>query len=174
MECENPRRTRGLDGGRYRTRTDDLFRVKEARYQLRQSPLWSCSCTVAQIKSIPDPVGANRHGERSGVADAGAERGHARGLDAVWHSGEPGLMFIKCPGRRERNADVAQLVAHHLAKVRVASSSLVIRSSAGAPSGVSACGFESTSRWRGREARHRPAKPFTRVRIPSPPLCTIE
>ena len=28
---------------------------------------------------------------------------------------------------------------------------------------------ESTSRWRGREARHRPAKPFTRVRIPSPP-----
>ena len=24
--------------GRYRTRTDDLFRVKEARYQLRQSP----------------------------------------------------------------------------------------------------------------------------------------
>ena len=29
----------------------------------------------------------------------------------------------------ERNADVAQLVAHHLAKVRVASSSLVIRSS---------------------------------------------
>ena len=26
-------------GGRYRTRTDDLFRVKEARYQLRQSPV---------------------------------------------------------------------------------------------------------------------------------------
>ena len=26
-------------GGRYRTRTDDLFRVKEARYQLRQSPI---------------------------------------------------------------------------------------------------------------------------------------
>ncbi len=25
-------------GGRYQTRTDDLFRVKEARYQLRQSP----------------------------------------------------------------------------------------------------------------------------------------
>ncbi len=28
----------GLRGGRYQTRTDDLFRVKEARYQLRQSP----------------------------------------------------------------------------------------------------------------------------------------
>ena len=26
-----------------------------------------------------------------------------------------------------------------------------------------------TTRWRGRAARHRPAKPFTRVRIPSPP-----
>ena len=32
-------------------------------------------------------------------------------------------------GQRGTHADVAQLVAHHLAKVRVASSSLVIRSS---------------------------------------------
>ena len=31
-------------------------------------------------------------------------------------------------GKRGEHADVAQLVAHHLAKVRVASSSLVIRS----------------------------------------------
>ena len=36
---------------------------------------------------------------------------------------------------RERNADVAQLVAHNLAKVGVASSSLVIRSSVESPSG---------------------------------------
>ena len=28
-----------LSGGRYQTRTYDLFRVKEARYQLRQSPV---------------------------------------------------------------------------------------------------------------------------------------
>ena len=35
---ENPWLTRGFHGGRYQTRTDDLFRVKEARYQLRQSP----------------------------------------------------------------------------------------------------------------------------------------
>ena len=28
--------------------------------------------------------------------------------------------------------------------------------------------------WRGRAARHRPAKPFTRVRIPSPPRRTTE
>lgn len=35
-----PRLTEGFfDGGRYQTRTDDLFRVKEARYQLRQSPV---------------------------------------------------------------------------------------------------------------------------------------
>ena len=53
------------------------------------------------------------------------------------------------------------VVAHHLAKVRVASSNLVIRSEkprGGAP--LRGCG---------REARQRPAKPFTRVRIPSPP-----
>ena len=67
------------------------------------------------------------------------------------------------------DADVAQLVAHHLAKVRVASSNLVIRS--GGP------GNRNTRdplpyRWRGREARQRPAKPCTRVRIPSPPLTT--
>ena len=56
------------------------------------------------------------------------------------------------------------VVAHHLAKVRVASSNLVIRSEKprdGVP-----------LRWCGREARQRPAKPFTRVRIPSPPRIT--
>ena len=37
-------------------------------------------------------------------------------------------------GTAKCNADVAQLVAHHLAKVRVASSSLVIRSKS--PSGT--------------------------------------
>ncbi len=39
----------------------------------------------------------------------------------------------QAPGATREHADVAQLVAHHLAKVRVASSSLVIRSSAGIP-----------------------------------------
>src|SRR5690625_2942466 len=56
-------------------------------------------------------------------------------------------------------ADVAQLVAHHLAKVRVAGSSPVVRSRRPAAS----------PRWSGRAARQRPAKPYTRVRIPSPP-----
>ena len=67
-------------------------------------------------------------------------------------------------GRTVRDrADVAQLVEHHLAKVRVAGSSPVIRSEEpGAPS-------PSISWWVGREVRHRPAKPFTPVRIRYPP-----
>ena len=67
------------------------------------------------------------------------------------------------------NADVAQLVAHNLAKVGVASSSLVIRSSAGVAFRSDHGTWGQSTRWRGRAARHRPAKPFTRVRIPSPP-----
>ncbi len=55
------------------------------------------------------------------------------------------------------HADVAQLVEHHLAKVRVASSNLVVRSET------------YSTRWSGREARQRTANPCTRVRIPSPP-----
>ncbi len=37
------------------------------------------------------------------------------------------------------------------------------------PSGRSRHVGSNHTRWRGRAARHRPAKPFTRVRIPSPP-----
>ena len=66
-------------------------------------------------------------------------------------------------GRRSRplRADVAQLVAHHLAKVRVAGSNPVIRSRVS--SGI------KPLRWSGRVVRQRPAKPCTRVRFPSPP-----
>ncbi len=63
----------------------------------------------------------------------------------------------------ERQADVAQLVAHHLAKVRVAGSNPVVRSERPRPRGP------GPPRWSGREARQRPAKPCTRVQIPSPP-----
>src|SRR6476646_7741076 len=67
------------------------------------------------------------------------------------------------PYRDVRQADVAQLVAHHLAKVRVAGSNPVVRSKRSRPSpGL-------PPRWDGREARQRPAKPCTRVRIPLPP-----
>ena len=60
-------------------------------------------------------------------------------------------------GQGKARADVAQLVEHHLAKVRVASSNLVVRSET------------YSTRWSGREARQRTANPCTRVRIPSPP-----
>jgi hypothetical protein len=60
---------------------------------------------------------------------------------------------------------VAQLVEHHLAKVRVAGSNPVVRSERVSPS---PCG-ERFPRWSGREARQRTANPCTRVQIPSPP-----
>lgn len=67
--------------------------------------------------------------------------------------------------------------------MRVASSNLVIRSSVSLRTGVirtapqgavhlfglRAAETESRPRWIGREARQRPAKPYTRVRIPYPP-----
>ena len=72
------------------------------------------------------------------------------------------------PGGPECDADVAQLVAHHLAKVRVAGSNPVIRSE-GSRSQESSPG-SIPFRWSGRVVRQRPAKPSTRVRFPSPPL----
>ena len=66
----------------------------------------------------------------------------------------------------EAQADVAQLVEHHLAKVRVASSNLVVRSEMSLPLPMG----EGLHRWwSGREARQRTANPCTRVQIPSPP-----
>ncbi len=65
-----------------------------------------------------------------------------------------------------QNADVAQLVAHHLAKVRVAGSNPVIRSRGRARQCKQPSPF---ARWSGRVVRQRPAKPCTRVRFPSPP-----
>jgi hypothetical protein len=65
---------------------------------------------------------------------------------------------------RPWRADVAQLVAHHLAKVRVAGSNPVIRSKVQS---------HQPLRWSGRVVRQRPAKPCTRVRFPSPPLLKV-
>src|SRR4029453_8128739 len=42
---ERPQWSGGVRG-RCRARTDDLFRVKEARYQLRQSPMWDCGADL--------------------------------------------------------------------------------------------------------------------------------
>ena len=57
------------------------------------------------------------------------------------------------------HADVAQLVAHHLAKVRVAGSNPVVRSVRRQSSGG------GVAEW----LRQGPAKPCTRVRFPPPP-----
>lgn len=42
-------------GGRYRTRTDDLFRVKEARYQLRQSPSTAARVLLKNTGRVREP-----------------------------------------------------------------------------------------------------------------------
>ena len=57
----------------------------------------------------------------------GCERGHAV-LICVRGANPVSLSSVAKPFRRFDNADVAQLVEHHLAKVRVAGSSPVIRS----------------------------------------------
>ena len=73
-------------------------------------------------------------------------------------------MFFSRRGKHKlgRIADVAQLVERNLAKVEVAGSNPVVRSER-----VRQASFLNW--WSGREARQRPAKPCTRVRIPSPP-----
>jgi hypothetical protein len=80
----------------------------------------------------------------------------------------PRLMFpiVSKTCRVEDAADVAQLVEHHLAKVDVASSNLVVRSERVS---TTPRGRFLLSRWSGREARQRTANPCTRVQIPSPP-----
>ncbi len=72
-------------------------------------------------------------------------------------------------GFRREHADVAQLVAHHLAKVRVAGSNPVVRSEgARVPHRISVSApnkFGGVAEW----LRQGPAKPCTRVRFPPPP-----
>src|SRR5580658_8677007 len=66
-------------------------------------------------------------------------------------------------------ADVAQLVEHHLAKVRVAGSNPVVRSEArlcGTLAVGQTCSYGGVAEW----LRQGPAKPCTRVRFPAPPL----
>ena len=110
---------------------------------------------------VPDPRAF--HGRRRAR--------HADGV-SVCRCARNGLKSYECPGQPGTRGCSA-VVAHHLAKVRVASSNLVIRSSARSSYGVirkaTTTRGPNPTRWRGRAARHRPAKPFTRVRIPSPP-----
>ena len=57
---ERPQWSGGVRG-RCRARTDDLFRVKEARYQLRQSPIVMWSELVSTADSILADAGRRMH-----------------------------------------------------------------------------------------------------------------
>src|SRR5690606_41730768 len=77
-----------------------------------------------------------------------------------WRGGADSAKVLKRPrdSGAGGHAGVAQLVARHLAKVKVAGSSPVARSERGRR------GYRGLRpRWGGREARQRPAKPCTRV-----------
>ena len=130
-------------GGRYWDRTSDLFRVKEARYPCANRPAGSI---------LPQEIRSQGAGGYSLCPST-----HPVGVCAGLRSSarvSPHTKLCAC--------GCGAVVAHHLAKVRVASSNLVIRS-------VKPRGGALPLWWCGREARQRPAKPFTRVRIPSPP-----
>src|SRR5688500_14137810 len=115
---------------------------------------------------------ATRRGRRHARVSA-AETGNDRGERAarlprfVNRSGNrlESLCTQKCEQR-----GCGAVVAHHLAKVRVASSNLVIRSDQDREQArYLFFWWRTQKRWIGREARQRPAKPYTRVRIPYPP-----
>ena len=134
-----------LQRGRYWDRTSDLFRVKEARYPCANRPAGSI---------LPQEIRSQGAGGYS-LCPSTHPVGVCAGLrSSARVSSHTKLCACGC----------GAVVAHHLAKVRVASSNLVIRSEK--PRGG------AFLRWCGREARQRPAKPFTRVRIPSPPRIT--
>ena len=142
---------RTVTGGRYQTRTDDLFRVKEARYQLRQSPV---------------ALRAESRSYRMLRARATVRARDTRAPRLVWRVRIHRLKSFKRPeqsGKRGCSAVGSaqpcqgwgrEFESRHPLECR--GSSFEDRSTWG-----------QTTRWRGRAARHRPAKPFTRVRIPS-------
>ncbi len=143
--------------------------------------------TAGRHPSLPCGY-APRHARDAGRFSAVDRRKHP-GSFAQFGTRSPFRLESSLSPEHGDNADVAQLVAHHLAKVRVASSSLVIRSdrSRAAMLGFvlrwlrprwqhrgetqygEASAVSNGARWIGREARQRPAKPYTRVRIPYPP-----
>ena len=87
----------------------------------------------------------------------------ARVGPSLWQVGTSAMVSFAPRGDRRSQADVAQLVERNLAKVEVASSSLVVRSERAG---------SQPPRWGGREARQRTANPSTRVQIPYPPRTT--
>ncbi len=104
----------------------------------------------------------HRPGGLSDLLIGAASTTPRRGAGGICAANLKWTIVVLRDGRRSRSwrADVAQLVAHHLAKVRVAGSNPVIRSRVQS---------HQPQRWSGRVVRQRPAKPCTRVRFPSPP-----
>ena len=123
----------------------------------------------------------------------GGRSGCGQDITRVCYPARIGYSSVRTPGTITAavslagwHADVAQLVEHHLAKVRVAGSNPVVRSetpnAVGADPRLSGSMVSllrrSSGRWksfRGGVAewfRQGPAKPCTRVRFPSPPLAT--
>ena len=128
-------------------------------------PRSRCDATVqsrASHAGIPRPARASRFpARRINCSERVTDDGSAVVVEicaaTLWWT-----IVVLRDGRRccSWRADVAQLVAHHLAKVRVAGSNPVIRSKVQ---------WHQPQRWSGRVVRQRPAKPCTRVRFPSPP-----
>ena len=85
----------------------------------------------------------------------------------VFHAPERGRDSLETM-RETEYADVAQLVEHHLAKVRVAGSNPVVRSERVSRTG-SGSHVKTPAWWVGREARQRTANPCTPVQIRYPP-----
>ncbi len=137
---------RGFLGGRYWVRTSDLFGVNEARYHCANRP---CTRRLtdpgrnSKIRKTPEQRLARTNTE-SQRCNSQNPRQFKELAPVAYHSGrsiwsfpEPPIKFLLVGKRRnapcgqaaeEDHADVAQLVEHHLAKVDVASSNLVVRS----------------------------------------------
>ena len=137
---------------------EHCFSVEGRRSHWNWCELPRSPCRILRVHSgeWPAPSGDWRRGS--------ALPSHGRG-----HWFDPSIAHGRISG--SGHADVAQLVEHHLAKVRVAGSNPVVRSGSGASDDRRERLFHwcGTSRWVGRVVRQRPAKPCTRVRIPYPP-----
>ncbi len=148
-ESQRPTRLRSR---RYGHRHDGSSRPRHA------DPCRACAVGVRH-HGLRLPDVDHHHDRDHRVEDAESIPRREQGICVASHGST--IVALR-DGRRSRpwHADVAQLVAHHLAKVRVAGSNPVIRSKVR---------WHQPHWWSGRVVRQRPAKPCTRVRFPSPP-----
>ncbi len=149
-ERRTPPGNRGrLDlGGRCRARTDDLFRVKEARYQLRQSPMWDTRPDGIRPRIDTSPRAGWIAHRRTGAPEGGVERGRERRPRAD-----------DTPGSRTRNGQVTgpndPLVALGLSFVHRMGYRLSARRNADRKRGCGAVGSASPCQGEGREFESR-------------------